>query len=64
MVENRPMSSASTKQVFHYLQSTRDDKFQKYDYGSIENEKRYGQKRPPAIDLTTIETPVAMFVGM
>jgi hypothetical protein len=45
------------------LQSKRDKKFQQYDFGKKENQKRYGQNSPPEINISTFDTPVAMFVG-
>jgi len=45
------------------LQSSRDKKFQEYDFGKDENQKRYGSDYPPEIDIGSFDTPVAMFVG-
>lgn len=60
----RGSSSASTRQLLHFLQTNRADDFQQYDYGEKKNMKKYGQKHPPSIDLTKIEgVPIAMFVG-
>lgn len=36
------------------------DKFQKYDFESL-NEQMYGQPSPPQYDLTQISAPVALF---
>ena len=38
--------------------------FQKYDFGTRENEKKYGQKTPPKYDFSNINIPVRGFVGL
>lgn len=46
--------STSIKVFKHYLQLYTDNRFGMYDYGHIENVKRYGQDKPPAYDLSKI----------
>lgn len=54
----------SVKLLAHELQMYRAAKFQKYDYGTEENMKKYGTKQPPEYDLSKISgIPVAMMVG-
>lgn len=38
-------------------------KFQKFDYGSAENKKRYGTAKPPKYNLTNIRTKVHLLHG-
>jgi len=60
-------AGSSTKAVEHYAQFAVNGKFQDYDYGcgffSCENKKVYGQKTPPAFDLSKARVPTALFVG-
>ena len=37
--------------------------FQRYDFGPLENELRYGQSTPPAYDLSKVTCPVFSFFG-
>ena len=49
-------AGASTRQFYHYRQFVMMDRespvFQRYDFGTEENKKRYGQKTPPPFDLS------------
>jgi len=36
---------------------------QKFDYGKIENQRRYHQEEPPIYNLTNIVAPIALFIG-
>mmetsp|Transcript_55942 Transcript_55942/g.63853 ORF Transcript_55942/g.63853 Transcript_55942/m.63853 type:complete len:444 (+) Transcript_55942:138-1469(+) len=56
-------SGTSILNMDMWSQQARTGKFQKYDFGSKENEKRYGSKDPPAYDLSQVKIPTAMFVG-
>ena len=61
---NYAPAGTSTKNIRHWQQLCLNDKFQEYDYGAKENEKRYGQKTPPEIDLTTLsKVPIGLFAG-
>ena len=52
----------STKTVVHYAQEIHENGiFQQFDYGSTENQKRYGKLTPPAYILENITTPIALF---
>ena len=44
---------------FNYIGQT----FQRFDFGSTENQKRYGQSSPPAYELSKITCPVYIFWG-
>jgi len=47
-------------QFLHYTQLVKVDKFQKYDFGSL-NEQMYGESSPPQYDLTKVSARVALF---
>jgi len=54
----------STQNVIHFGQMIESGKFQRYDYGSSKkNQEHYQQKTPPLYDVTTMETPVAVYSG-
>ena len=38
-------------------------KFQQYDYGMFINFAKYAAYQPPELDISTIDIPIAMFVG-
>lgn len=57
-------SGTSLRALNHYGQILNADKFQRMDYGSSQNTKKYNQAKPPQIDLQNIQSvPIAMFVG-
>jgi gastric triacylglycerol lipase len=65
-VQHNP-SGSSLRSLLHYRQLLESDKhhpvFRKFDYGRVENEKKYGQKTPPDYDLNLINLPVRGFIG-
>ncbi|XP_023235801.1 gastric triacylglycerol lipase-like isoform X2 [Centruroides sculpturatus] len=52
-------AGTSTKNFIHVLQLVNWKNFQKFDYGPLENLKRY--KQPPKYDCNKIKTPIAIF---
>ncbi|XP_058456602.1 lipase 3-like isoform X2 [Malaya genurostris] len=55
-------AGTSTKTVVHYAQEIHENgNFQQFDYGEAENQRRYGQPKPPSYDLNSITTPIALF---
>ena len=55
-------AGTSTKNMIHFTQMVISGKFQKYDFGSAEeNMAHYNQSEPPMYDLSTIKTPVALY---
>jgi pimeloyl-ACP methyl ester carboxylesterase len=66
-VQHNP-SGTSLRCLLHYRQLMAAPKhapvFQKYDFGTRENEKKYGQKQPPMYDFSNINIPVRGFVGL
>lgn len=62
ILEHEP-GGTSAMNMFHWRQLVLNGKFRKYDYGMIENMKRYGQPSPPDYDTSTIEIPLYLFFG-
>eukprot|EP00475_Leptophrys_vorax_P009321 TRINITY_DN1617_c0_g1_i4.p1 TRINITY_DN1617_c0_g1~~TRINITY_DN1617_c0_g1_i4.p1 ORF type:complete len:402 (+),score=81.24 TRINITY_DN1617_c0_g1_i4:1184-2389(+) len=56
-------AGTSVKNMAHWGQIVRVNRFGMYDYGSDGNMLKYGQASPPDYDLTKIKTPTATFVG-
>ena len=56
-------SGSSTKCLEHYIQIHNSKKFQQFDYGATENQKRYGSSYPPEFPLHNINVPIAKFTG-
>lgn len=54
---------ASSKSTDHLSQSVRKNSFKHYDYGRIENLRRYNSSTPPEYDLTKVQIPVGLFHG-
>ena len=61
-------SGSSLRSLLHYKQLVKQDKFKPkflmYDFGTTENEKRYGRRTPPEYDFNRIRIPVRGFLGM
>ena len=48
----------------HWSQLVTSKKFQYFDYGKKENQKKYGQDTPPLIDLSKLnKVPIAIYSG-
>jgi len=62
MMYNFP-AGTSVKNIAHWGQIVRVDRFGMYDYGTSGNLQHYGQATPPDYDLSKIKTPVATFSG-
>jgi len=56
-------AGTSCKNIAHFAQLVREDKFQKYDYGADGNMKQYGQKTPPQYPVPDLKVKVALFTG-
>ncbi|KAL5010053.1 hypothetical protein ScPMuIL_012358 [Solemya velum] len=55
-------AGTSMRDLVHFSQMVRSDKFQRYDYGSkTENMKHYGQADPPVYNVTQMTTPTVLF---
>ena len=47
-------SGSSSKNFIHYQQFIKTGEFKQLDYGEKKNQIIYGQKKPPAYDLSNI----------
>lgn len=59
-------SRTSTKSISHFsqlLEHKDDTKFTQFDYGTEENQKRYGQDTPPLYPIENIKLPVLIYYG-
>jgi len=57
-------NGASLQQILHFSQLINSGNFQYYDYGKRMNLQKYGEEKPPLIDVTNIkDVPIALFVG-
>ncbi|KAK9878700.1 hypothetical protein WA026_023400 [Henosepilachna vigintioctopunctata] len=54
-------NTASNKQIKHFSQILRANKFAQFDVGPEENIKKYGCKSPPLYDLSKLTAPVGIF---
>lgn len=54
-------AGTSTKTIKHYCQSVTSGQFQMFDFGPIENMKKYGMKSPPVYRLNDVTLPVSIF---
>lgn len=55
------LSTASYKTLIHLAQC--QTRFRKYDYGKVENLKRYGQREPPAYKIENMKVPIIFHYG-
>lgn len=56
-------AGTSGRNIVHYAQAIVDQKFQYFDYGVVENLKKYHSRLPPPYNLTQMSVPVAVFWG-
>lgn len=57
-------AGAGWKNVIHYAQIIKSSRFQRWDYGSDEeNKKHYGSTEPPQYDLAKCSVPTGIFTG-
>lgn len=54
-------SSGSLKQLIHYGQLIKSDRFCQFDYGATTNKQIYGHWQPPDYNLKASSAPVAIF---
>ena len=64
MITGHTPSEASIKTLNHYLQFVRQQRFQAYDYGVLENNRRYNSNVPPTYNLTKCTVPVLTSYGL
>lgn len=51
------------RNLVHYAQVIKAKQFQRYDYGTEQNKKLYGQELPPKYALDAIKTPMVLYHG-
>lgn len=56
-------NGVSQKNLRHYAQIILSGEFKEYDGGHFGNMRMYGQRKPPVIDMTKIQVPIALFVA-
>ncbi|XP_075230312.1 lipase 3-like [Lycorma delicatula] len=56
-------AGTSLKTLFHLVQIFKTGKFQQYDYGPLENIKKYGEITPPTYPLLNFDSQVALIYG-
>lgn len=62
IMSNEP-SGAGYRTFVFYAQQINSGKMQMYDYGPIENNKKYGTKQPPMMPLEDYQVPTALLSG-
>lgn len=63
MVKAHLPSTASIKQLAHYGQLVRSNRFCQFDNGEVANKRIYGTATPPAYNLKASTAPTALFYG-
>lgn len=63
MMTKKVVDNISMKQLTHFAQLVRDGRFAMYNYGTIENRKRYKSDNSPEYNLTLIEVPITVIYG-
>lgn len=56
-MQNTP-AGASLRQITHYGQGMQSGRFAHYDYGLIQNIRRYGSRFPPNYRLQNVRAPI------
>lgn len=51
-------AGASSRQLVHFGQMYKSNKFRQFDHGRIKNKIVYGSFKPPAYNLSAIHTPI------
>lgn len=62
MVNNAP-NTISTKQLVHFGQLIKTERFQKFDYKTAANLRFYGQAEPPEYDLCKVNVKLYVYYG-
>jgi pimeloyl-ACP methyl ester carboxylesterase len=57
------IDSSSAKTFSHFSQAVLTGSFSQYDYGLMENMKRYGSSTPPNYNWRNVNVPVLLFWG-
>ncbi|XP_037519445.2 gastric triacylglycerol lipase-like [Rhipicephalus sanguineus] len=59
-VSNNP-AGTSVRNIFHFSQLVKTNRFQRFDWGRRKNKKIYGQAEPPQYDIRKVTAPVALY---
>lgn len=59
----RTPAGASVKQILHFVQEVRSDKFSQYDYGQFGNMMKYGSRDAPEYPLSNVSAPLYLYYG-
>jgi hypothetical protein len=62
-IETHNPSGSGWRNIVHYGQIIKAKQFQRYDFGSEENMKKYNQATPPKYDLSAIPLKMALMSG-
>jgi lysosomal acid lipase/cholesteryl ester hydrolase len=54
-------AGTSTKTFVHYAQLVNSGRFERFDYGWINNWMEYGSIAPPEYDITQVTTPALLY---
>lgn len=57
-------AGASLKQFSHVVQLAKSKRFAKYDYGVVDNLRRYGVTNPPSYNLKNCQVPLSLHYGL
>ncbi|XP_011296943.1 lipase 3-like isoform X2 [Fopius arisanus] len=57
-------AGSSSRQLIHYSQLFKSNKFRKYDHGALRNYIIYKRMTPPSYDLSKVTTPVIISYGL
>lgn len=57
------LSGTSGKNLIHCAQLISSGTFSQYDYGKVENMKKYGSKKPPKYNINKINVPIRFYYG-
>ncbi|XP_068084387.1 lipase 3 [Anabrus simplex] len=57
------MGGISAFTAWHYVQVVQTGKFQQFNFGPEENQRRYGSREPPEYNLKMVTAPVAIHYG-
>lgn len=62
-ITKRTPAGASVKQILHFIQEVRSNKFAQYNHGTLGNMAKYGTKDPPQYPLSNVSAPLYLYYG-
>ncbi|EDW12735.1 lipase 1 [Drosophila mojavensis] len=54
-------AGASSRQILHYVQFRSSNEFQQFDFGILQNRKRYSSLKPPKYNLSSVTAQVILY---